>query len=168
MWRKCLLRQAVTRARDGSKEKEEKDGGSDGKEPVSLYKNTKLMLCAETYCSWMVVTVWKIREWERDGHGRAVKYSGMKIPSLREKRWVCGSPQMCSLDGNGRGLELQESVKECRPAGRGINLSLHSSSFYFSSYSTSLFIFQPHSLPPSSLSFHCFVLLERERENEVE
>ncbi len=35
----------------------------------------------------------------------------------------CKSPQMCFLDGNGRGLELQESVTECRPAGRGINLN---------------------------------------------
>lgn len=97
------------------KQKEEKDGGSDGKDPVFLCKNTKLTLFAEAYSSWMVVTVWKIREWERDGHGRAVKYSGMKIPSLREKRWVCGSPQMCSLDGNGRGLELQKAWQDVDP-----------------------------------------------------
>lgn len=30
---------------------------------------------------------------------------------------------MCSPHGNGRGLELYESVTGCRPAGRGINLN---------------------------------------------
>lgn len=35
----------------GWKQKEEKDGGIIRKDPVFLYKNTKLMLCAEAYSS---------------------------------------------------------------------------------------------------------------------
>lgn len=49
----------------------------------SIKKNSKHWLLPEAYSSWTVVTGWEIREWERDGHGRAVKYRGMKIP--REK-----------------------------------------------------------------------------------
>lgn len=54
-----------------------------------------------------------------------MKYPEMKIPTLgeSEEEKSYGSPQMCSLHGNSRGPELQESVTGCKPAGRGINLN---------------------------------------------
>lgn len=68
----------------------------------------KKTLYAEAHSSWIVVTVWKIREWKGDGHGGAVKYPEMNIPTLgdSEEEKSYGSAQMCSLHGNSRGLEL--------------------------------------------------------------
>ncbi len=45
----------------------------------------------------MVVTVWKIREWEGDVHGRAVKYPGMKT-GAQERREMEGKKLWVSSD----------------------------------------------------------------------
>lgn len=167
MWRGMHVEMA------GYREGQEKgkDGGREESQYFCFKKtNSKLRLFAEAYSSWMVVTVWKISEWERDGHGRAVKYPGMKIPTLREgKREGGGKADLLRCApwmGMAEGLGLQESVTGCRPAGRGINLNGISLLLLFLLLlllrllfsSSTLSASQPFSSFPSLLgSLRCFV-----------
>lgn len=106
------------RARDGSKKMEPEKGR------IRVFSK-KLMLCAEAYSSWMVVTLGKIREWEGVGHGGAVKYSWMKIPTLRVKvgLWVgCDVLRMgmaahwsCEKAWQDAGLRVVESIYHLTP-----------------------------------------------------
>ena len=99
-----------------------------------------------------------------DGHGRAVKYPGMKIPYPSERKWEERKIKQISSDvftgwGMAQRPELQESVTGCRPAGRGINLNgitplllflllllLHLLFFILRSFSLAACLFLPTSL----------------------